>query len=405
MSGGIYLLGKRQGSADAASIPVTAIGLDGRPMVAPELGLVYLESLLLGALRSVCHVAFVRLLDTVDGADLAAPDEDLAEETAPFLVLQPVDRENLLAVHLRESEDGLDLVETLPELALVEQHHHVRVVDDRLLDDGGADDVLDLLRNHAHGCPELSCGLVHILDVLGHHRGSDGLPGLLDDKDLAVLLDPHLLDEEVHDDKGNQREEKGIVLNRVDLEDDERLVEESGVQVFVQSDFMVSSPVEVLHQVVVGREVDAREVVLLADLGDPLDAELVEGVEVERLNAPCEMVLVVFGYGLLDELVLGLGDRPVRALPDEHDEVLQEAHLLDVVLRARDAERVHGDRMLLGIGDVLASDVLAEALVGVSGVHHHYVSILLPELPDDGVHVVRTCRCPKARGRRSSSCP
>ena len=34
-----------------------------------------------------------------------------------------VDGENLLAVHLREAEDGLDLVETLPELALVQEHH------------------------------------------------------------------------------------------------------------------------------------------------------------------------------------------------------------------------------------------------------------------------------------------
>ena len=43
------------------------------------------------------------LLDTVDGADLAAADEDLTEEAASFLVLQPVDREYLLAVHLGES--------------------------------------------------------------------------------------------------------------------------------------------------------------------------------------------------------------------------------------------------------------------------------------------------------------
>ena len=158
MPGRVDLLGERQGRGDPAAVPVPAVGLDGRPVVAAQTGLVDLERLLLGALGGVGHVALMRLLDSVDGAPLPAPDEDLAEETPPVFVLQPVDREDLLAIHLSEAEDGLDLVEPFAELALVEEHHHVGVVDDGLLDDGGADDVLDLLRDDAHGGPELPRG-------------------------------------------------------------------------------------------------------------------------------------------------------------------------------------------------------------------------------------------------------
>ncbi len=152
---------------------------------------------------------------------------------------------------------------------------------------------------------------------------------------------------------------------------------------------MVASLVEVLHQVVVRSQVDSCQVVFVANLWDPLHAELIEAVEVERLNTPCEMVLVVFRDGLLYELVLGLGDLAVRAFPNEHHEVLQEPHLLDIVFRTRDAERIHGDRMLLGIGDVLAAEILAEPLIGVSRVDHDDVSVLFPELPNHRVHVER----------------
>jgi len=75
----------------------------------------------------------VRLFHAVHAAGRTTPDEYLAEEAAPFLVFQPVDGEYLLAVHVSQSENGLDAVEPLLELALVEQHHHIGVVDDGFL--------------------------------------------------------------------------------------------------------------------------------------------------------------------------------------------------------------------------------------------------------------------------------
>ena len=148
----------------------------------------------------------MRFLHAIDGTDAATADEDFTEEAATLLVLQSVDGKDFLAIDIGQSEDGLDVVKPFAELALVKQHHHVRIVDDGLLDNGAADDVLDLLRHHADAGPELTGGLVEILDVLCHHGRGDGLPCLLDDQALAVLLDAHLLDEGVHDDERHQRE-------------------------------------------------------------------------------------------------------------------------------------------------------------------------------------------------------
>ena len=390
MSRLVHLLREWQGLSDAGAFPIAAVGFDGLLVVAPKFALVELQGLLLGAFRGVGHVALVRFLHAIDGTDAATADEDFAEEAATLLVFQTVNGEDFPAIDIGQAEDGLDVVETLAELALVEQHHHVGVVDDGLLDDGAADDVLYLLCHHADTGPEFTGGLVEVLDVLCHHGRGDGLPCLLDDQALAVLLDAHLLDEGVHDDERHQREQQRVVLDAVYLEDDEGLVEESGVQGLVQGALVIAATVEVLHQVVVGRQVDAVQPVLVADFGDAPGAELVEGVEAQFLNGVLlEITVVVFGDDLLDEPVLRLGNLALRAFPDEHDEVLQEAYLLDVQFLAADAEGVHGDGVLLGVADVLAADVFAKALVGVTRIDHHDVGVLLPQLAHDAVHVER----------------
>ena len=94
-------------------------------MVAPELRLVQLQSILLGSFSGVGHVALMGLLDTIYSSDLSTTNEDLTEEAASFLVLKPVDGEDLLAIHLSQSQNGLNLIESLPELALVKQHHDI----------------------------------------------------------------------------------------------------------------------------------------------------------------------------------------------------------------------------------------------------------------------------------------
>src|SRR5574344_549334 len=119
MSRLIDLLGERQRFADAAAVPVPTVGFDGLLVVATEFRFVQFQGILLGSFRGVGHIALMRFLDTIDGSDLASSDEDLTEEAAPFLILQPVDGEDLLAVNLSQAEDGLNLIETLPELALV----------------------------------------------------------------------------------------------------------------------------------------------------------------------------------------------------------------------------------------------------------------------------------------------
>ena len=118
----VHLPGERQRFVYAAGIPVAAVGFYGLLMSASQFGLVQFQSLLLRTLGGVGHVAFVRFLHAVHAARAAPADEHLPEEAAPFLVLQPVYREYLLAVHIGQAQYRLDAVEAFLELALVEQH-------------------------------------------------------------------------------------------------------------------------------------------------------------------------------------------------------------------------------------------------------------------------------------------
>ena len=108
-------------------------------------------------------------LHTIDIAGETAANEDLLEVAASLVVVESVDGEDLPALHIGQTEDGLDVVKTLLELTLVEKDGDIRVVDDGFLDNGTADDVLKLLCDDAHCGPELSCSLVHILDVPCHN--------------------------------------------------------------------------------------------------------------------------------------------------------------------------------------------------------------------------------------------
>ena len=70
--------------------------------------------------------------------------------------------------------------------------------------------------------------------------------------------------------------------------------------------------------------------------------------------------LVILLDDLLDEQFLDLRRDGLVAFPDQHDEILQEVGLLDIELFFLDAERIHRDRMLLGITDILKFPTLKQ---------------------------------------------
>jgi hypothetical protein len=101
----------------------------------------------------------------------------------------------------------------------------------------------------------------------------------LGDKDFAVLLDAHFLQENIHDNQRDQRKKQRVIFYAVDFEDHERLVEQRAVHVLVQRFFVVAAQIEVLHHIAVCREVDARDTVLLTDIRDALHGIFIERVE------------------------------------------------------------------------------------------------------------------------------
>ena len=131
-------------------------------MGASKLALVEFERFLLGPLRGVGHIALPGFLHPEHVSVISTADKHLPEERAAILVFKPVDREYLLAVHLGQTENLSYLVKAFLELALVEKHHHIGIVDDGLLYYFRAYDVLYLLRDDTHGSPELTGGLIEM---------------------------------------------------------------------------------------------------------------------------------------------------------------------------------------------------------------------------------------------------
>ena len=116
---------------------------------------------------------------------------------------------------------------------------------------------------------------------------------------------------------------------------------------------------------------------------------LVQGIQLGFVIAleTVKVGFVVFLDDLFDEQFLNLGGNGSIAFPYQHNEVLQEVGLLHVQLLTLDAEGIHGDRMLLGIADILATDILAQSLIRVTGIDHNDIGILLPKLAHHTVHM------------------
>ena len=149
---------------------------------------------------------------------------------------------------------------------------------------------------------------------------------------------------------------------------------------------MVAAPVEVLQKVVVGCQVNAFEVVVSHNLWNTLSAVFIEGVEREFLDlSQTEVGIIILGDDILNQMVFRLGYLAIGSFPDKHDKVLQEAYLLDIQFLAVNGEGVHRDRMLLGVTDILAVDVIAKSFIGVTRIYQHNVSVLLPQLANHAV--------------------
>ena len=195
-------------------------------MVALQLSLIKLQSFLLGLLSGIAHITLARLLDAKDIGGVDTLDKNFLKRTATSLVVKAVNGKNLLTLDIGQGKGGLDIIKLLLELRLVKEHEDIGVIDDSLLDNRRRGDILYLLGDNTDHSPMLTGGLVEILDILGHDRSGNGLPRLFDDQALTAFLDTHLLGEDIHNDKDDDREQDGVILDLIDLEDDKLLIEQ-----------------------------------------------------------------------------------------------------------------------------------------------------------------------------------
>ena len=100
------------------------------------------------------------------------------------------------------------------------------------------------MSHHTDTGPELSRSLVQVLDVLSHQRGGNGFPSLFNDQHLPVLLQTHLLQEDIHDNQSDYREELLVLFDGIDLEYDESLAKQGTVHTLVENLVVVAALVE-----------------------------------------------------------------------------------------------------------------------------------------------------------------
>ena len=130
------------------------------------------------------------------------------------------------------------------------------------------------------------------------------------------------------------------------------------------------------------------QTVLLAYLRQSLSTELIESVETEVAHSlGGEIGIVILVDDLLYQPVLGLAHCALTSFPYQHHEVFQESQLLDVPFLSLDFERVHRDRMLLGIGNVFSAEVFTQSLIRVTCIYQHDVGVLLMGLAHHGVYI------------------
>src|SRR5690606_11412912 len=113
---------------------------------------------------------------------------------------------------------GLDVIELVHVVAMVEQDFTVRIVYDTFLDHGRLDDVVHFLRYHDSFTAELSDRFKQVLDILRHAFLGVSLPRFLHLYDFTLPFEPaHLVDKDFHNDDGHDGKENLMVFNRINL--------------------------------------------------------------------------------------------------------------------------------------------------------------------------------------------
>ncbi len=123
---------------------------------------------------------------------------------------------------------------------------------------------------------------------------------------------------------------------------------------------MAAALIEIPKLVIEVCRVNAFQFVLGDNLRDADDGEVEKRVERKRrINFTRKVTAVVFLDSLSDKSVLRLCHNAFRAFPYLQDKILEEVDFLDVYLFLGNLKRVHGDGFFLGIGNVLAAEILA----------------------------------------------
>ena len=99
--------------------------------------------------------------------------------------------------------------------------------------------------------------------------------------------------------------------------------------------------------------------------------------------------IVILHDDLIDDSILNFG-RHLAALENKEDKRFEKVLFLPEILsilRLGNLEWIHGDRMILGIGNIGTTEVAAYTLVAVACINHDYIRVLLQKLAYHAIHM------------------
>ena len=216
-------------------------------------------------------------------------------------------------------------------------------------------------------------------------------PSFLDEDNLPYSLQPsHLVDEQLHNDDGRDGEKDGMILYRINLEDDKACVQQVELLVRVQQVVVFATFIVRLQDV----EKIGQVKILFPDLFLTEQCRVVGGEilvkAVERRNDTVVRLdtLDKERHGIGEGNFLRTGGRLVVLLPEGQQQGFDALPFLHIIHLVGGIEGIEADGTLIRIDEIdpvlalcLVAYHLAQALIAVSRVHQNDMGILLPILP------------------------
>src|SRR5690606_14504804 len=175
-----------------------------------------------------------------------------------------------------------------------------------------------------------------------------------------VFLITHFLNKNIHDNQRGNGEQKFVLLDGINFKNDEGFIKKRAVKIIVEYFFVVAPFVKLFKD---------KTIFLYVELNFDrfhersycLCAVLIKGVEVQfrYLLLLTKIIGIIIGHTFRQNRILHLRELAIDTFPYQSNQAFDNLPLFFVILYQFNFKRIHGNGLVLLIGNVLASKVTA----------------------------------------------